>query len=187
MAAGVIPFCVRDGGVHFLFHQTFSGRRAGYLVDFGGGGRDGESYRQTAIREFIEETETMYFSADVRGVIRSEARVKEQVSLLERLFERTLGEHPDWWCQRTPGKKIPPKDWRTFFIEIDCRDPADMNREWEEDAGRRFSKRRLLLWLPAAELLDIYANAPQRLWKRVRQLEGASDLIRDIVESKTDG
>jgi len=184
VAAGVIPFCVRDGGVFFLFHQTFSGRRAGYLVDFGGGGRDGESYRQTAIREFIEETETMFFSADVRGVSRSAARVEEQILLLDRRFELTLQEHPDWWCRRAPGTKSPPKDWRTFFIELDYRDPAPMNREWELDAGRRFSKRRLLHWVPAAELLDIYANTPKRLWKRVRQLEGAPDVIRAIVAGK---
>lgn len=184
MGAGVIPFCVRDGEVRFLFHKTFSGRRAGYLVDFGGGGRDGESYRQTAIREFIEETETLFFSDSVGDVTRSEARVQDQLPLLERLFDRTLREHPDWWCRRAPGSKTPPKDWRTYFIELDYRDPVDMNREWEEDAGRRFSKRRQLLWVPAGELQAIYDNDPERLWKRVRQLEGAPATIRSIVDSK---
>ena len=66
--AGVIPFCVRDRQVLFLFHKTFSGRRAGHLVDFGGGGETGESHTQTAIREFIEETETMYFSENIHIV-----------------------------------------------------------------------------------------------------------------------
>ena len=67
MGAGVIPFCVKDGQVLFLFQKTFSGRKAGHLVDFGGGGERGESHRQTAIREFIEETETMYFSGNIHA------------------------------------------------------------------------------------------------------------------------
>jgi hypothetical protein len=45
MSAGLIPFCVNEGKVHFLFQKTSSGRRAGYLVDFGGGADDGETYR----------------------------------------------------------------------------------------------------------------------------------------------
>jgi len=43
MGASVIPFCHGQGKVSFLFHKTFSGRRAGCLVDFGGGGSEGES------------------------------------------------------------------------------------------------------------------------------------------------
>ena len=86
-------------------------------------------------------------------------------------------------CRRAPGIKTPPKDWRTYFIELGYWDLADMNREWEVDAGHRFSKRRLLLWVPAGELLDIYAYAPERLWKRVRQLEGAQARIQSIVDS----
>lgn len=34
MGAGVIPISVADKQVRFLFHKTFSGRRAGYLMDF---------------------------------------------------------------------------------------------------------------------------------------------------------
>ncbi|MCP4391927.1 MAG: NUDIX domain-containing protein, partial [Gammaproteobacteria bacterium] len=65
MGAGLIPFCVNERNVHFLFHKTFSGRRAGYLVDFGGGRHDGETYRQTAVREFVEETDTMFLASDL--------------------------------------------------------------------------------------------------------------------------
>ncbi len=37
MGAGVIPLVVKDGEILFLFQQTFSGRKVGYLIDFGGG------------------------------------------------------------------------------------------------------------------------------------------------------
>ena len=66
MGAGVIPFTACDGKVNFLFQKTFAGRKVGYLIDFGDGLEAGEDYRQIAIREFVEETKTMYFSDVVR-------------------------------------------------------------------------------------------------------------------------
>ena len=36
MGAGVIPFAVAEGKVSFLFQTTFSGRKVGHLIDFGG-------------------------------------------------------------------------------------------------------------------------------------------------------
>jgi len=184
MGAGVIPFCVKDEQVHFLFHKTFSGRRAGYLVDFGGGGKESETYRQTALREFIEETETLFFCDDLDQAVRTGQRVESQLAVMETLFDETQSISPDWWCQREPGDKIPPKDWRTYFVEVGYRDVTGMNRAWEADDGSRFSKRRLLIWIPSGELLDIYSNAPERLWKRVRQLQGAEATIRSIVARK---
>jgi hypothetical protein len=184
MGAGVIPFCVTNGKVYFLFHKTFSGRRAGHLVDFGGGGREDEDYQQTAMREFVEETETMYFSQNLKKARITEQRVQSQVRLLKELFDRTLGEHPDWWCERRNSDKGRPKDWRTYFIEIDYRDLTDMNQEWRDDAGRRFIKRRELVWVASGELLGIYHRQPHRLWHRVRQLKKAKRTIRSIMSSK---
>jgi hypothetical protein len=40
--AGVLPFCIRDNEVYFLFHQTFEGKKVGYLIDFGGGHKSKE-------------------------------------------------------------------------------------------------------------------------------------------------
>jgi len=184
MGAGVIPFCVRTGKVHFLFHKTFSGRRTGFLVDFGGGGRDGETYRQTAIREFVEETDTMYLASDISRARRTSERIEAQTKVIEGLFDRTLTTYPDWWCQREPGTKIPPKDWRTYFVEVEDRDVEEINREWQSDDGTRFKKPRQLLWIDADKLTAIYATAPERLWKRVRQLIGATDVIGAIVAVK---
>jgi len=180
MGAGVIPFCVQGEQVLFLFHKTFSGRRAGHLVDFGGGGEPGESHRQTAIREFIEETETMYFSENIHTAELTQARIQAQTPLLEALFDRTLRGHPDWWCQRGKRSTGKPGDWKTFFVEFEYRDVTDMNREWELDAGTRFSKRRELVWMPADTLCDIYEHSPDRLWKRVRQLVNAKETIQAI-------
>lgn len=56
--AGVLPFCVQNGEVYFLFHRTFVGKKVGYLIDFGGGvgKQDKSNFDATAAREFNEET-----------------------------------------------------------------------------------------------------------------------------------
>ena len=184
MGAGVIPFARHDSEVWFLFQTTFSGRKAGHFADFGGGLGDGETYRETAIREFIEETETMYFSDDLAQACRSAERIERQIPVVEALFAKTLTKHPDWWCRRSPGDPPRPRQWKTFFIEFPHRDIGKLNREWEADSSGRFKKRRELFWLSAGELLSIYENDPLRLWKRVRQLENATGVICDIQRTE---
>jgi hypothetical protein len=183
MGAGVIPLTVKDGEVLFLFQKVFSGRKAGYLIDFGGGLGDKEDYRATAVREFVEETETMYLTDDLALACRSDDQVRKQISAVEQLFERTLSVHPDWWCRREPGNPKKPKDWRTYFIEFPFRDNTALNNEWASDTTGRFKKRREVVWISADSLLNIYNNSPLDLWKRVRQLENAGTLIREIQSS----
>jgi len=180
MGAGVIPLTVKDGEVFFLFQKTFTGRKVGYLIDFGGGLGAGEDYRTTAVREFVEETETMYLTNDLALAHRSEARIREQIISVEKLFEQTLLTHPHWWRQREPGNLEKPKDWRTYFIKFPYRDVSALNSEWQSDTSGRFKKRRELVWVDADKLLDIYARSPDDLWKRVRQLEQAETLIQEI-------
>jgi len=184
MSAGLIPFCVKEGKVHFLFHKTFSGRRAGFLVDFGGGGHEGETYRQTAVREFVEETDTMFLESDLSRARRTPARITAQIPIMDKLLDRTLDAHPDWWCPRAPGSKIPPKDWRSYFVEVEHCDIDDINAQWVGDDGSRFKKPRELLWVPGDELVAIFDAAPERLWKRVRQLIGARETIAAILAAK---
>ena len=184
MGAGVIPFAVVDREVQFLFQNTFTGRKVGYLIDFGGGLGEGEDYRETAIREFVEETETMYFSEDVRLVSRTDERINCQIPIVEKLFAETLEAHPDWWCRRAPGNPARPKQWKTFFVEFPYRNVDELNREWEADKVGRFKKRRKLVWVQSSDLLAIYENAPDKLWKRVRQLEKATETIRSIMREK---
>jgi len=183
MGAGVIPLAVKDGEVLFLFQKTFSGRKVGYLIDFGGGLAAGENYRTTAVREFVEETETMYLADDLGSARRSEDRVREQITHVEELFERTLSTHPHWWRRRDPGNPEKPRDWRTYFIEFPFRDISDLNSEWESDTSGRFKKRRELVWVAADRLLELYARSPGDLWKRVRQLENIEPLICEIQSS----
>lgn len=184
MGAGVLPFSVIDGEVYFLFQKTFTGRKVGYLIDFGGGLGKGEDYRQTAIREFVEETETMYFSNDIQQASRTIESVNNQIPIVAALFDKTLSAHPDWRCRRAPGNPLHPKQWQTFFVEIPYRDIDMLNQEWESDTANRFRKRRELVWVSASELLGIYDHAPEQLWKRVRQLENARETIQSIVQSK---
>ncbi len=184
MGAGVIPFARHGGEVRFLFQTTFSGRKAGFLIDFGGGLGAGEGYRDTAIREFVEETETLYFATDIARASRTEAAIEAQIPIVRGLFDDTLSAHPDWWCRRAPGDPLRPKHWKTFFIRFPYRDVDALNREWRRDTSGRFKKRRELFWIPGDELLEIYAHTPDRLWKRVRQLENASRVIRSIQQQQ---
>ena len=184
MGAGVIPFAVIAGEVNFLFQKTFTGRKVGYFIDFGGGLGEGENYRQAAIREFVEETETMYLSNDVQQARRTVESVKNQIPVVEALFNETLAAHPDWYCRRAPGNPLHSKQWQTFFIEFPYRDINVLNREWQTDTVNRFKKRRELVWLSASELLEIYYHTPDKLWKRVRQLENAKETIHSILQSK---
>ncbi len=170
IGAGIIPFCVKDNQVLFLFHKTFTGRRAGHLVDFGGTTVGEENHRDTAIREFIEETETMYFSASVEEAPVTEHRTRQQIRLMQEWFDRTQGKHPDWWCERKPSKGKKRKDWKTFFVELNHKDLSEMNRAWRDDDGRRFTKRRELVWVAGHELLAICRDDPHKLWRRVRLL-----------------
>jgi len=182
--AGVIPFSVAGGKVRFLFQTVFSGRKTGFLIDFGGGLGTGEDFRVAAIREFVEETETMYFTDDVSRAWRSSERIENQLPLVAKLFEQTLSANPDWWCRRLNEDPLRPKHWKTFFIEFPYRDVEILNREWEADRVGRFKKRRELVWVTAGELLAIYENAPDKLWKRVRQLEDATETVQSILQSK---
>jgi len=183
MGAGVIPLAVRDGELYFLFQKTFTGRKVGYLIDFGGGLGAGEDYRAAAAREFVEETETMYFADDPAVVVATPERVREQLLRVNELFDRSLAAHPAWWCRRAPGNPLKPKDWRSYFIEFPYRDVAPLNDEWAADTVGRFKKRRELVWVGADALLELYAHAPEKLWKRVRQLEGAAGLVQEIRSS----
>jgi len=189
MGAGVIPFSVHNKQVCFLFQTVFSGRKMGHLIDFGGGVNEGETHRQTAAREFLEETETMFFAEgieDIKAAAKIPSRVARQLPIITKLFDHTLQQHPHWWCRREPGNKIPPKDWKTFFIEVEYQDLSVINQEWAMEKGlqTRFSKRRELHWIDADQLLFIYEHHPEKLWKRVRQLVNARMVIQMIKKEK---
>lgn len=183
--AGVIPFAIKDGLAWFLFHKTFSGRRAGLLVDFGGGGRPDESQRQTAAREFVEETEAMFFAkncnVDLTPLIRS------QCQLMLQLIEQTQSTHPDWCCSRANRNGNRPRRWKTYFVEVEFRELTAMNMAWAEDFTGRFKKRRELCWIAADSLLEIVENRPEALWKRIREYQGMHDVISKIMKKAMHG
>jgi len=190
MGAGVIPFAVHQKQVYFLFQTVFRGRKMGHFIDFGGGINAGETHQQAAAREFVEETETLFLARDaeeLKNARKTPERVAQQLPQMTQLFDQTLEKNPHWWCQREPGNKIPPKDWKSFFIEVEYQDLSSINQAWEQDEGLwlRFSKRRELHWIDADSLLVIYQHHPEKLWKRVRQLINGQAVIQDIQQKKT--
>jgi hypothetical protein len=178
--AGLIPFARVDGKVKFLFHRTFTGSRAGLLVDFGGGTAPGESHEQTAIREFTEETDAMFLSPDYRNAGLCIASMDIQMQRLAADLRRTQDRHPHWWCKRNLRKGEGLRDWKTFFVEVDYRDVSGMNEVWAADRGQRFHKRRELLWVGAGSLLDVIDRQPEGMWRRLVELQGLRSLIKEI-------
>lgn len=178
--AAVIPFARWQDSTRFLFHKTFSGRRAGLLVDFGGGSRSGESYAQTAAREFIEETDAMFFAENCKqdlGLL-----FESQYLEMLRLIGQTQQLHPRWFCRRMKYNSGKTKDWITYFTEVEYRDPTEINRAWAGDTTGRFRKRRELLWLASDQLIDIIDNSPGKLWKRIREYKGMRDVVQAIAK-----
>jgi len=178
--AGIIPFTQKNNTAYFLFHKTFKGRRAGLLVDFGGGSNTGESYQQTAIREFIEETEAMFFAENIKT---PDEDINSQFTVLANLLHKTQQQYPDWWCSRRRREDQVQKDWKTFFVEVDYKDLNPMNYAWATDAINRFVKRRELLWVSSDDLVTIIEKAPEKLWKRVRELDNLKSLVLEISTS----
>ena len=184
--AGLIPFAISRKQVFFLFQTVFNGRKTGFLIDFGGGAGADESFREAAVREFVEETETMYFADDLSRARRDPQTIRGQIGIVDTLFEQTQASCPDWWCRRLYQDPRKTKRWKTFFVEFPFRDVEEMNRAWENDHTGRFKKRRELQWISAEELLEIFDFAPERLWTRVRQLENAPQVIAAIRQSRVD-
>lgn len=181
MSAGLIPFCKQADVTLFLFQKTFTGRKTGYFIDFGGGSNPGETPQQTAAREFVEETETMFFSPDITLARRSDEQIKAQTDIVLNKLLNTQKKHPSWWSMRRQKFGQPRKDWRTFFIEVEYQPIEPLNDQWRSDISGRFKKRRELHWLAGEQLLTFYEQSPEQLWKRVRELETGPEIVRQII------
>lgn len=83
--AGTVPYSVEDGKVYFLLQETRGGKKEGYLVDFGGGRKQGVDYSLSfcAAREFSEETAGL-FTADDPNALATE---------LAKLDHHAIEEH----------------------------------------------------------------------------------------------
>lgn len=49
--------------------------------------RPAEDYRRAAVREFVEETETLFFGSDLERAARTPPRIAEQLVIMEQRLE----------------------------------------------------------------------------------------------------
>jgi len=97
MGAGFLPTTIYKGQLFFLFgKENIYATNPGYS-DFGGGTDDNESYMETAIREFTEET---------TGVFGSKSQLKKYVNKIGTF-------HIDY---QSPSKRY--STYRTYILPI---------------------------------------------------------------------
>ena len=74
MGAGVLPTAIHNGELFFLFGEECEERK---WIDFGGGGKPGESIMQNAIRECYEELDGFFGSAnEIKQLIKNNLLLK---------------------------------------------------------------------------------------------------------------
>uniref|UniRef100_A0A6C0AZW4 Nudix hydrolase domain-containing protein n=1 Tax=viral metagenome TaxID=1070528 RepID=A0A6C0AZW4_9ZZZZ len=77
-AAGIVPYTISNGYTYFLLgKETSNNKWSGFV----GGSEPGETPRKTAIREFHEETATIFTNAN--------GYIEKQLTLIEPIIEKT--------------------------------------------------------------------------------------------------
>ena len=71
--AGILPYAIHDNKLYFLLGKENPGndpKKNNLFCDFGGGSEKGESPKETAFREFKEESMNVYQHLDVKNKIK---------------------------------------------------------------------------------------------------------------------
>lgn len=163
--AGILGYCVEpDGRVLFLLQQTFSGRKAGHLVDLGGAVDPGEAPWEAAQREFWEEGGKHLVSREALRDLFVASQTWEGVT-----FERR------------------ERGWTLFLVRFPHWDLGPLNSVPPPEG----SKRREFFWVDSAALLAavdrrVAAEPPREgvpprvVWKRLRK-KGLKKAVRTVL------
>ena len=125
---GILPITHFQGKILFLIGQERGGKHPGTWSDFGGKGNAGESFEQTAAREFHEESREAY--SDMKDTIK------------KILQEPTAGI-------KSPGSGY----YKMYIVPLPHRNPEDPT----QGRGRDREKMRFL-WVDAEDLVNQLKN-----------------------------
>eukprot|EP01124_Arcella_intermedia_P020431 TRINITY_DN27905_c0_g1_i1.p1 TRINITY_DN27905_c0_g1~~TRINITY_DN27905_c0_g1_i1.p1 ORF type:complete len:207 (+),score=28.51 TRINITY_DN27905_c0_g1_i1:50-670(+) len=173
--AGVVPFAVHNGEVLFLLHKTFQGAKKGTLIDWGGSTESRETPLQTAAREFVEETECMYFASDIPSHLsrKSEPERTKQIALVEEL----LGKGTVGYCNSHFGLL----SYRAFFAQFPYRDLSTINKRFQKAKEYGLEKTRQLEWVTTEQLLEgLSDKSSTPLFVRLKNINNLSKIVIDI-------
>jgi 8-oxo-dGTP pyrophosphatase MutT (NUDIX family) len=112
--AGVIPYTMHKGQLHFLFGQD---KRSNDLCDFGGGRKKGETSHDAALREFKEETNGLFGEGKQVTLDKAKGLVcrhrKNMIFFLpvDPYWIHTASDEFDTRNQQTPNKEISGVVW----------------------------------------------------------------------------
>ena len=143
VGAGCIPYSLNEHGeLVFLFHAMSrvsigkQSKKLGFYVDCGGGGKEGESLKVTAIREFNEET--MWVYAEQMGFNSHE----EAINNMKKLIENSKAIIYSSICW----------EYHCFLINLPFINPNILNEEFEKRRIEVNEKPRNFYWITKSEL-----------------------------------
>jgi len=192
--AGVLPFYIdqEKKEIFFLFHRIFRGKKKGFVVDWGGSTEPKELPQVTACREFIEETEGMFFAQDVNDSDKSPRTITLQTQQGLNLLHRTQR-----YCQAEHFLSSPKSllTYHLFLIETGNRPrlAQQMNERYSREE-KAFSKRREVFWLSGAQVIDLLRDERtlpiedhSPLFVRVKKVSSLIQTIQNIQKLVREG
>ncbi len=177
--AGILPFSIQcENGnktLYFLFHRTFSGKKANTLIDFGGAWEEelGEDSFRTAAREFSEETCGIFFP-DFKIITEA-----ERILNSFQYFDAKLRQKEGIWesCVPCPNKGYP--HYNLFLMEIPYRDEEELNA-----LLGTAEKKRELLWVKGEDISSHSFPLFVRLQLLVPSLSSVIENISNTVNTQ---
>eukprot|EP01098_Paradermamoeba_levis_P010869 TRINITY_DN4583_c0_g1_i1.p1 TRINITY_DN4583_c0_g1~~TRINITY_DN4583_c0_g1_i1.p1 ORF type:complete len:207 (-),score=26.86 TRINITY_DN4583_c0_g1_i1:22-642(-) len=164
-SAGILPYTVYNGEVHFLFQTPSSGRKMGFFMDFGGSKKEGDADLYcTAVREFCEETACCFFvdkdsllsTGDVTALMATEDVQKKMEGLVEKL--KTPEKQQIWHCVKFRRFR---NNYHFFIVPFPYLDPAIPTKAFSNHS----SKKRTYQWIP---LSKVQQQLTRTIWHRLR-------------------
>jgi hypothetical protein len=196
--AGILPYAIDSkGNVNFLLHRTFKGKKARYLIDFGGSISNDDCADSapplfTAIREFCEETAGLitsenlddiqqnlenYFSKNNSEPFYFDNNITEETVQSSKLVKDAITSLYKHFKQQEEIIHTINNTYMLYFIEIKYIDLTLIN----EIFLKIFKKIREFRWVSATDILT--NQTPLPLYDRARNSKNFLDIINKITQT----